>query len=160
MQKPEVARPSQPLGQHVLQHQPQEGRAGERAHGSIYTHKTGAKVQHYKARDEDCASCLRRHRCLKNPDSGKGRQVTKFGRALADQNDPSRKMREAIDSPEGRSLYSQRIATVEPVFANIRHHKGMRRFTLRSKVKVKIQWLLYCLVHNIEKMATRAAYAV
>jgi hypothetical protein len=48
---------------------------------------------------------------------------------------------------------------VEPVFASIRHHKGMRRFTLRSRVKVKIQWMLYCLVHNIEKMTTRAAYA-
>jgi hypothetical protein len=32
----------------------------------------------------------------------------------------------------GRALYSRRIATVEPVFANIRHHKGMRRFTLRG----------------------------
>ncbi len=129
------------------------------SNGSIYTHKNGAKVQHYSARDEDCSNCLRRHRCLKNPDSGKGRQLTKFGRALADENDPSRKMREAIDSPEGRRLYSQRIATVEPVFANIRHHKGMRRFTLRNRAKVKIQWLLYCLVHNIEKMATRAMYA-
>jgi hypothetical protein len=95
----------------------------------------------------------------KYPESGKGRQVTKFGRDLADENDPSQKMRQAIDSPEGRRRYSQRIATVEPVFANIRHHKGIRRFTLRSRVKVKIQWLLYCLVHNIEKMATRAAYA-
>jgi hypothetical protein len=26
-------------------------------------------------------------------------------------------------------------------------------------VKVGIQWLLYCVVHNIEKMATKAAYA-
>ena len=130
------------------------------SNGSIYTHTNGAKVQHYSARAEDCSNCLRRHQCLKNPASGKGRQVTKFGRALADEHDPSRKMREAIDSAEGRRRYSQRIAVVEPVFANIRHHKGMRRFTLRSRVKVKIQWLLYCLVHNIEKMATRAAYAV
>jgi transposase len=129
------------------------------SNGSIYTHKSGAKVQHYKARDEDCSSCPLKHRCLKSPGSGRGRQVTKFGRALADENDPSQKMRQAIDSPEGRRRYSQRIATVEPVFANIRHHKGLRRFTLRSRVKVKIQWLLYCLVHNIEKMATRAAYA-
>jgi transposase len=129
------------------------------SNGSIYTHISGAKVQHYKARDEDCRQCLLRHRCLKNPSAGRGRQVTKFGRALADENDPSRRMREAIDSAEGRRLYSRRIAVVEPVFANIRHHKGMRRFTLRSRAKAKIQWLLYCLVHNIEKMATRAAYA-
>jgi hypothetical protein len=45
---------------------------------------------------------------------------------------------------------------VEPVFANIRHHKGMRRFTLRGKMRVGTQWQLFCLVHNIEKIATRA----
>ena len=57
--------------------------------------------------------------------------------------------------PVGQPLYSRRIATVEPVFANIRHHKGMRRFTLRGKAKVGVQWQLYCLVHNIEKIAHR-----
>jgi len=62
-------------------------------------------------------------------------------------------MREAIDSAQGRRLYSRRIATVEPVFANIRHHKRMSRFTLRSQAKVATQWQLYCLVHNIEKLA-------
>ena len=68
-------------------------------------------------------------------------------------------MRQAIDSPRGRSLYSRRIATVEPVFANIRHHKRMSRFTLRGKAKVSTQWQLYCLVHNIEKIATTAMRA-
>ena len=82
-----------------------------------------------------------------------------FGRALADDNDPSQKMRRAIDSPQGRALYSRRIATVEPVFANIRHHKRMARFTLRGKAKVATQWQLYCLVHNIEKVATKAMRA-
>jgi hypothetical protein len=39
-------------------------------------------------------------------------------------------MKRAIDSPRGRRLYSQRIATVEPVFDNIRHNKRLNRFTL------------------------------
>ena len=126
------------------------------SNGSLYTHTSGARVQQFKARDEDCQGCALRHRCLKNPATGKGRNVSLFGRALVDDNDPSRKMRRAIDSPRGRALYSRRIATVETVFANIRHHKGMRRFTLRGKPKVSTQWQLYCLVHNIEKIATRA----
>ena len=79
--------------------------------------------------------------------------------AAYDDNDPSQKMRNAIDSPQGRHLYSRRMATVEPVFANIRHHKGMRRFTLRGRAKVGTQWQLYCLVHNIEKIATQAMRA-
>ena len=126
------------------------------SNGAIYTHASGARVKQFKARAEDCRGCALRHRCLKNPGSGKGRTVSLFGRALVDENDPSQKMRRAIDSPQGRGLYSRRIATVEPVFANIRHHKRMSRFTLRGKAKVTTQWQLYCLVHNIEKIATRA----
>jgi Transposase DDE domain len=45
------------------------------------------------------------------------------------------------------------------VFANLRHTKGMRRFTLRGKANVATQWQLYCLVHNIEKIATKAMQA-
>ena len=93
---------------------------------------------------------------MKNPASGKGCNVSLFGRALVDDNDPSQRMRQAIDSARGRALYSRRIATVEPVFANIRHHKRMSRFTLRGKSKVGTQWRLFCLVHNIEKIATKA----
>jgi transposase len=126
------------------------------SNASIYTHTTGARVQQFKARDEDCRGCELRHRCLKNPASGKGRTVSLFGRALVDETDPSQRMRRAIDSAQGRALYSRRIATVEPVFANIRHHKRMSRFTLRGKAKVATQWQLYCLVHNIEKIATKA----
>jgi hypothetical protein len=42
---------------------------------------------------------------------------------------------------------------VKPVFANLRHNKRLDRFTLRSRAKVNTQWRLYCLVHNIEKLA-------
>jgi len=45
------------------------------------------------------------------------------------------------------------VATVAPVFANLRHNKRLDRFTLRSGVKVNAQWRLYCPVHNIEKLA-------
>jgi len=48
--------------------------------------------------------------------------------------------------------YSQRLAIVEPIFANIRIQKRMDRFTLRGKGKVNVQWLLSCMVHNIEKI--------
>ena len=62
-------------------------------------------------------------------------------------------MRKRIDSPQGRALYGRRIATVEPVFGNLRYNKGLDRFTLRGKAKVDTQWKLYRLVHNIEKLA-------
>jgi Transposase DDE domain len=43
-------------------------------------------------------------------------------------------------------------ATVEePVFGNIRSQKRLDHFTMRGKIKVNIQWMFYCMVHNIEK---------
>jgi Transposase DDE domain len=63
-----------------------------------------------------------------------------------------------IDSPEGRVKYGQRFATVEPVFANLRYKKRLDRFTLRGKTNVNAQCKLFCLVHNVEKLA-RNGYA-
>jgi len=38
-------------------------------------------------------------------------------------------------------------------FANICHIMGLDRFTLRGKKKVNIQWNLFCIVHNLKKVA-------
>ena len=65
-------------------------------------------------------------------------------------------MKERIDSPAGRAQYAERFGTVEPVFANVCYNKGLRRFTLRGRAKVDGQWKLFCLVHNIEKLANNA----
>ena len=62
-------------------------------------------------------------------------------------------MKKRIDSPEGRARYGERFATVEPVFGNLRYNKRLDRFTLRGQAKVDAQWKLFCLVHNIEKLA-------
>jgi hypothetical protein len=45
------------------------------------------------------------------------------------------------------------MSVVEPVFANIGTNKRLNRFSLRGKKKVESQWQLYCMVHNIEKLA-------
>jgi hypothetical protein len=79
--------------------------------------------------------------------------VTRFQPKADDPHDPIERMKRAIDSQRGRHLYSQRIGTVEPVFANIRHNKRLNRLHLRGRAKVNTQWHLYCLVHNIEKLA-------
>ena len=126
--------------------------------GATYDQR-GHHFQRYEAAAGDCAACALRGQCLRNPNAVRGRQVARFEHRRADAQHPSARMRQAIDSPRGRSLYSRRIATVEPVFANIRHHKRMSRFTLRGKAKVSTQWQLYCLVHNIEKIATTAMRA-
>lgn len=120
--------------------------------GRLYG-QPGKRFRRYEAPHADCVACPLRAACLCNAQATRGRQVARFEPRQRRPDDPSQRMREAIDSAQGRGLYSQRIATVEPVFANIRHHKGMRRFTVRGQAKVSTQWQLYCLVHNIEKLA-------
>ncbi len=132
--------------------------------GSIYTTATGLHYQTYTAKAMDCNACRLSSQCLKGPlkpNDGRGRQVTRFEPKPKDPNHPSQRMREAIDSPKGRQLYSQRIGTVEPVFANIRHNKRLTRLNHRGREKVNTQWNLYCMVHNIEKLSkTNLGYQV
>ena len=67
-------------------------------------------------------------------------------------------MKKKIDHSESRKIYGRRIGIVEPVFGNIRVHKKLDRFTLRGRNKVNIQWMLYCLVHNIEKISKSSSF--
>jgi len=44
------------------------------------------------------------------------------------------------------------LGIVEPVFAHICSTLGLNRFSLRGRIKVDIQWKLYCIVHNLTKI--------
>jgi hypothetical protein len=104
----------------------------------------------YRAPKRACRGCSLRSKCLRNPKSEQ-RQVRLFyGRRPGSLTD---EMKAKIDTPQGRKIYSKRLGIVEPPFANIREQKGMDRFTLRGRTKVNVQWMLYCLVHNIAKIA-------
>ena len=104
----------------------------------------------YSARETDCAECPHRGNCLHKSD-GKQRFLSKVVTKTEDE--CVRRMREKIDSPEGREIYSRRMGIIEPVFGNIRASKGMDRLTLRGKIKATIQWMLFAIVHNIEKIS-------
>jgi len=128
------------------------------SHGSIHISASGHPYQTYIAQATDCGSCALRQQCVKIRGKGesqapRGRQVSRFLPKAPDPSHPSERMRQAIDSPRGRQLYSQRIGTVEPVFANLRHNKRLNRLNHRGQAKVKTQWSLYCMVHNIEKLS-------
>ena len=107
----------------------------------------------FKGPQSTCGPCEHRDRCLRHPERTAYRQVSFFkGRSPNAPSSYSAKMKERIDSDEGRSLYSRRLGIVEPVFGNIRTTLRLDRFSLRGKAKVNIQWLLYCLVHNLGKV--------
>ena len=102
---------------------------------------------------ESCGACEQREKCLRTPEKTPVRQVSFMCKEQNATIKSIETMKQAIDSEQGRKLYSKRMGTVEPVFGNLRANKGLDRFTLRSQAKVDTQWNLYCLVHNIEKLA-------
>lgn len=119
----------------------------------------GFVSEQFRGAKRDCVPCPLRVRCLRTPETTAVRNVAFFrGPADAGPLSHAARMRARIDSPAGRAQYGQRFATVEPVFGNLRHNKRLERFTLRGRRKVDAQWKLFCLVHNIEKLA-HAGYA-
>jgi transposase len=113
----------------------------------------GQRAIKFHGRMRDCRICELREKCLRHPDRTEARQVYFFqGRAEKRPESFTQKMKRKIDSIKGRLIYNRRLGTAEPVFGNICSTLGLDRFTLRGKRKVNIQWLLYCMVHNLLKV--------
>lgn len=68
-------------------------------------------------------------------------------------NELKRKANENLCSEKGLKLRSQRVVEVEQTFGRIKGCWSFRRFLLRGKDKVKIEWGLIAIAHNITKMA-------
>jgi transposase len=113
----------------------------------------GKEAVKFTGANRVCGPCPLRDQCLRHPDRTPVRQVVFFTGKTHKPESHTDRMKRRLDSDEGRRRYGQRFATVEPVFGNIRHNKGLNRFTLRGRHKVDTQWKLYCMVHNIEKLA-------
>ena len=62
------------------------------------------------------------------------------------------KMREKLQTEDGRKIYAKRARTVEPVFGIIKAPMGFRQFLLRGLDKVRIEWDLVCLAYNMKRL--------
>jgi hypothetical protein len=61
------------------------------------------------------------------------------------------KMRKKIDEVKYRTVSGRGMQIIEPCFSDMSYCTGMDRFSLRTKIQVTIQWLVYCMVHTIGK---------
>ena len=61
-------------------------------------------------------------------------------------------MKQKLKTQAGQDLYRMRKAIVEPVFGQIKEWRGFRRFLLRGLQKVRAEWKLICLTHNLLKL--------
>jgi hypothetical protein len=88
---------------------------------------------------------------------GKNPKRTLYRTDKGKEENLSDKMRKKIDETKYRVLYGRRMQIIKPCFADMRYCKKMSWFTLRTKIKGNIQWLLYCIVHNIGKCMAKVA---
>jgi transposase len=62
------------------------------------------------------------------------------------------RMAAKVRTAEGHALYARRKVIVEAVFGQIKEARGFRRFLLRGLAKLRGEWCLVCLTHNLLKL--------
>jgi transposase len=62
------------------------------------------------------------------------------------------RMTRKLQTKVGRAVYAARKCVVEPVFGQIKQGRGFRQFLLRGIRKVKGEWALVCMTHNVLRL--------
>jgi transposase len=97
-------------------------------------------------RGESCRECAVKERCT----TGEVRTVSRDGREPLLE-----AMRDKLRIEEGRQIYKKRGYTVEPVFGQLKWDGRKLSMDLRGLVKVRGEFLLMCLVHNVKKIVKK-----
>ena len=92
-----------------------------------------------------CQGCSHFGICTNNRD---GREIRCYDNA-----EVLYRMRQKLDTAEGKQIYAKRKIIVEPVFGNAKQNLKFREFLLRGLKKVKAEFTLIAIVHNILKIA-------
>ena len=109
---------------------------------------TGFTQQVTKYQAKNCNGCPLNGTCHKS----KANRVIEVNHPL---NALKQKANEKLVSEEGIKKRKQRCWDVEPVFANIKHNHGFKRFMLRGKEKVTVETGLLALAHNLRKKSNQ-----
>ena len=117
---------------------------------SINITATGYEQHVKKYQAKNCEGCPLRGVCHK----AKGNRIIEVNHNL---NRLKQIARERLNTEEGIAHRKQRCHDVEPAFGNIKSNHGFRRFMLRGKQKVAIEFGLLALAQNIRKKAANNA---
>ena len=69
-------------------------------------------------------------------------------------------MRAVLGSEHGGQRYRKRRHTVEPLFGQTKHNKGVTRFLRRGRIKVRTEWRLHMMTQNLTKLYNHQIAAV
>lgn len=64
----------------------------------------------------------------------------------------TQQMMAKLDTDHGRATYNKRTASIEPVFAQIKHNRRIRSLTRRGLHAADSEWKLICTTHNLLKL--------
>jgi transposase len=62
------------------------------------------------------------------------------------------RMARKLRTKKGRETYAKRKGMIEPIFGQIKHARGFRQFLLRGMAKMRGEWSLICMTHNLLKL--------
>jgi len=94
-----------------------------------------------------CVGCPMRSQCIRSANPKRLRTVVRDT-----QEQLAEAMLQKARSPDGRHRMDLRKASAEPVFGNLKSNLGFRRFRLRGISKVKGEFMLMCIGHNLAKL--------
>lgn len=99
-------------------------------------------VHSYRCSPDDCRGCPVAADCTTNPNRGRSVKRSEHEKLVAAH-------REKMATDEAKQLYKKRKKTVELSFADIKEHRGLRRFPRRGLTRATTQVGLAVLVHNL-----------
>ena len=73
---------------------------------------------------------------------------------------PKERMGRKLRTQQGRATYAKRKGMVEPIFGQIKQVRGFRQFLMRGMEKMRGEWRLICLTHNLKKLFGSGQWAV
>ncbi len=84
--------------------------------------------------------------------TGRQRHHGSEAEASAPPTTAKERMAAKVRTSDGKALYARRKVIVEPVFGQIKEARGFRRFLRRGLEKIRGEWRLVCLGHNLLKL--------
>jgi Transposase DDE domain len=67
---------------------------------------------------------------------------------------PYDEIRDKLSTETGRAIYKQRKITIEPVYGQIKHNRGITHFMRRGRAAAQSEWRLVAATHNLLKLHT------
>lgn len=100
-------------------------------------------------RTKACRKCALRKECTSGQ---RGREIKRY-----EDEELKEAMRAVMRQPGAQRLYRRRQAIVEPVFAELQHLQGLRRFRRFGLRAVTLEFSLHVMAHNLRRLIVLTA---